>query len=313
MNITAISSFLFFICLVAIISVVKARRKKSATAEVFPSKRTYNFIAVGCALFFTNISAAEFIGGSEAAYTNNMTTMAWGVSSVFAMLLVSEFIIPIYMRGAISTTPDFLAMRYDNSTKLLVTLIFLLSYVFNLLPIILYTGAVALNGLFHFQTVWHISYPAAICLLVIALGIIGCTYTVMGGLKVIMVSDILLGLCLFAGGVLLAYFGLKYVGDGSWQQGLQQIVTTRTEHLNAIGSETDAVPFSGIFTGMFLINLFYWGTEQVIVQQALSARDLQASQKGIALACFGKTGRSAAVYAARYYCRACLQQYAQYH
>jgi SSS family solute:Na+ symporter len=217
-----------------------------------------------------------------------MTVMAWGISSVFAMLVVSEFFIPVYMRGAMSTTPDFLQERYDAGTKRLVSFIFLVSYLVNLLPIVLYSGAVALNGLFHFSDRWGIGYLQTICVLVWGMGILGGLYSIIGGLKAIVVSDLLLAVGMFAAGLMLTYFGLRQLGGGSLQHGIDTIISNKTAHLNAIGTTGDAVPFGTIFTGMLIINLFYWGTEQVIVQQALAGRSLADTQKGISLACVGK-------------------------
>lgn len=289
MNIIAFTTFIAVTFLVAIISWLKTRRHKITTsAGLFLANRNLSFTAVGSALFFTNISAAEFVGNSESVYLNNMTVMAWGVSSVFAMLLVSEFIIPIYLKGAMSTTPDFLESRYDPETKKLVSFVFLISYMVNLLPIVLYSGAIALNGLFHFSDIWHISYGGSIWILVWCIGLVGSLYSILGGLKAIVVSDLVLGICMFTGALLLAYFGLRHVGGGDFQHGIHTILSTKTEHFNSIGTASDAVPFSTIFTGMILMNLFYWGTEQVIVQQALASSNLETSQKGIALACAGK-------------------------
>lgn len=289
MNITAFVTFITVTFLVALISWFKTRRHKITTsAGLFLANRKLSFTAVGTALFFTNISAAEFVGNSESVYLNNMTVMAWGVSSVFAMLLVSEFVIPVYLKGAMSTTPDFLENRYDPQTKKLVSLVFLIGYMVNLLPIVLYTGAVALNGLFHFSDIWNISYGSSIWILVWCIGLIGSLYSILGGLKAIVISDLVLGICMFSGALLLAYFGLKHIGNGDFQNGIQTILSSKTAHFNSIGTTSDAVPFSTIFTGMILMNLFYWGTEQVIVQQALASSNLEASQKGIALACAGK-------------------------
>ncbi|ETZ23196.1 solute:sodium symporter family transporter [Pedobacter sp. V48] len=289
MNATAFITFIVVTFLVGVISWFKTRRHKITTsAGLFLANRTLSFTAVGSALFFTNISAAEFVGSSESVYLNNMTVMAWGISSVFAMLVVSEFVIPVYLKGAMSTTPDFLENRYDPGTKKLVSFLFLISYMVNLLPIVLYSGAVALNGLFHFSDIWHISYASSIWILVWCIGLVGSLYSILGGLKAIVISDLVLGICMFTGAVLLAYFGLSHVGNGNLQQGIHTILTSKTEHFNSIGTSADAVPFSTIFTGMILMNLFYWGTEQVIVQQALASSDLETSQKGIALACAGK-------------------------
>jgi SSS family solute:Na+ symporter len=90
------------------------------------------------------------------------------------------------------------------------------------------------------------------------------------------------------GGILLLVFGLRYLGQGSVVQGVQTILASKKEHLNSIGGAHDPIPFSTLFTGMFLINLYYWGMEQYIMQQALAAKSLSQGQKGISLACLGK-------------------------
>ncbi|RYY35699.1 MAG: solute:sodium symporter family transporter, partial [Sphingobacteriaceae bacterium] len=200
---------------------------------------------------------------------------------------VSEFIMPIYLKGGISTTPDFLEERFDTGTKKFVSAIFLISYVMNMLPTVLYSGAVAFNGLFRISDVFQIDYWQTIWILVWIIGIIGALYTVLGGLKAVAISDTMLGIGMFAGGILLPYFGIKYLGNGDFGEGLRTTLSAKS-HLNAIGKANDAVPFSTLFTGMLLVNLYYWGTEQYIVQQALSSKNLAESQKGIAVACFGK-------------------------
>ncbi|MCW3120274.1 MAG: sodium solute transporter superfamily [Chitinophagaceae bacterium] len=289
MKAATIISFLIFTGLVAVISWYKTRKEKLNTSSgLFLANRNLGFMLTGGALFFTNISAAQFIGENELAYANNMTVMAWGITSIFAMLIVSEFFMPIYLRTGIATTPDYLETRYDKHTKQIVTVIFLISYLVNMLPSVLYSGAVAFNGLFHFSEVYKMDYWITIWILVWIMGIIGCLYSILGGLKAIAISDTVLGIGMFAGGILLPYFGLKYIGNGSMQEGLHILLSLKTEHLNSIGSSTDSIPFSTIFTGMLLINLYYWGTEQYIVQQLLASRNLAECQKGIAVACTGK-------------------------
>ena len=289
MNATAIISFVLFTGAVAFISWYKTRKENLQTSSgLFFANRNLGFLVVGGALFFTNISATQFIGENESVYTNNMTVMAWGMSSVFAMLIVSEFIMPIYLKGGVSTTPDFLEDRYDVGTKKMVSIIFLISYLLNMLPSVLYGGAVAFNGLFHFSEMYNIGYWQTIWVLVWIMGSIGCLYSILGGLKAIAISDTVLGIGMFAGGILLPYFGLKYLGHGNVGHGINIILSSKQEHLNSIGTSKDTIPFATIFTGMLLMNLYYWGTEQYIVQQALSSRNLEESQKGIAVACIGK-------------------------
>jgi SSS family solute:Na+ symporter len=289
MNVGALLSFLVVTIVVALISWYKTRKENLQTsAGLFFANRNLGFLVVGGALFFTNISAVQFIGENELVYTNNMSVMAWGLSSVLAMLIVSEFIMPVYLRSGISTTPDFLEERYDTGTKRFVSVIFLVSYIVNMLPSVLYSGAVTFNGLFRVSEFLHIGYWQTIWVLVWIIGLIGCLYTVLGGLKAVAISDTVLGIGMFAGGILLPYAALKYLGHGSVSTGLDLLLSAKRDHFNAIGGPQDAVPFPTIFTGMLLVNLYYWGTEQYIVQQALASRSLAESQKGIAIASTGK-------------------------
>ncbi len=289
MNVTGFLCFLLFLGLVAVIAIYNTRKMRlNTTAAYFMGNRTLGFWMVGFSLFLTNMSCNTLIGENEFVYTNDMSVMAWGMSSVLAMLIVAEFFLPVYLRMGAVTTPDFLGQRFGPRLKQIVSLFFLASYVVSLIPTVLYGSAVALNGIFHVDEVLGISYFAAIWLLVIGVGIIGCCYTVLGGFRAITVSDLVQGAALLVGGILLLVFGLRYLGQGSALQGVQTILASKKEHLNAIGSAHDPIPFSTLFTGMFLINLYYWGMEQYIMQQALAAKSLSQGQKGISLAALGK-------------------------
>ena len=232
MNLVAIISFFVVTMLVVMISWYKTRKQKlESLSGFFFANRNFGFMVVGGALFFTNINAAQFIGENESVYTNNMSVMAWGMSSVFAMLIVSELIIPIYLKAGISTTPDFLGARYDASTKKLVSFIFLVSYLFNMLPSVLYSGAVAFNGLFNISGNLGIGYWETIWILVWTIGITGCLCSVFGGIGAIAISDVVLGICMFAGGLLLLFFGLTYLGKGSFPVGFQVLLSKRDRTL----------------------------------------------------------------------------------
>ena len=289
MNQTGLIGFFLFLTLVALISIFKTRKVKlNTTAAYFMGNRSLGFWMVGTSLFLTNISCNQFIGENEFVYTNDMSVMAWGMSSILAMLIVAEFFLPVYLKMGAVTTPDFLEQRFGRSMKRIVSLIFLASYLVSLIPTVLYGSAVALNGIFHIDTALGISYFSAIWILVVLVGIIGCCYTVLGGLRAITVSDLVQGLGMLIGGFLLLWFSLQYLGDGSVLHGIEKITGSEKEHLNAIGGANDPIPFSTLFTGMFLINLYYWGMEQYIVQQVLASKSLSQGQKGISLACVGK-------------------------
>lgn len=288
-NSVTIGSFLLFTGIIAFVAWRQARKTRIETlSALFLAGRSLGFLVVGGGLLFANINTATIVGENELVYTNNMSVMAWGITSVLAMLVVSEFFMPIYLRTGIATTPEYLVRRYDHATGKLVSIIFLVSYVVNLLPTVLYSGAVAFNGLFHIADHWGIGYWPTIWILVWIMGATGCLYSVLGGLRAIAVSDTLLGMGIFAGGILLPFFALRYVGHGHWTAGLHTVLDSHRDHLNSIGGPADPIPFPTLFTGMLLVNLYYWGTEQYIVQQVLASRDLKTCQQGIAVACLGK-------------------------
>jgi len=289
LNAAIIISFVVCTVLVAVVSWYKTRSVNlKSVSGLFLAGKNNGYLVVAGSLLLTNLSANQFIGENESVYVNNLSVMAWGVTSVVAMLLVSEFLLPVYFKGGMVTTPDFLADRYDEATKRLVSVIFLLSYVVNLLPPVLYGGAVAMTGMFDLPARFGISYWQCIWIMVWILGVIGSFYTIIGGLKAITISDTVLGGGLLIIGICLPWVALKALGDGDIIAGVTQLLTKHTSHLNAIGSETDAVPFSTLFTGMLLVNIYYWGMEQYIVQQVLVAKNLAHAQKGMALAAVGK-------------------------
>jgi SSS family solute:Na+ symporter len=284
-----IISFLSWTAFVAGVSWYKARKQRLlTTSDFFMGSRSLGFWIVGGSLFFTNMSANQFIGENESVYINNMTVMAWGMSSIVAMLVVSEVFMPLYLRIGAVTTADFLEERFDPATKKIITFIFLAGYLLNLVPTVLYGGAVAFEGIFHLHEQLGISHWAAIWVFVLVLATVGSLYTILGGFRAISISDSVQGLGMVLGGLLLPYFGFRYLGHGSVMTGIRTVLHTQTGHLNAIGSRGDQVPFSTIFTGMLLVNLYYWGMEQYIMQDALAAKNLEQGQKGIALACLGK-------------------------
>jgi SSS family solute:Na+ symporter len=289
MNKTILLSFLSFVACAGIIAIAKGRNTSRRTSiGFFLGNRSLGFWMIGCSLFLTNMSANQFIGENEFVYTTNMSVMAWGMSSVFAMLIVAEFLMPVYLRIGAVTTPDFLALRFDKQTRTMVSVIFLLSYMVNLVPSVLYGCSVAINGIFHIDQQFGLSYFTTIRLLVAFLGVIGALYSVLGGLKVIVISDIIQGIGMLIGAIFIAWFGFRTLGNGHVGAGVTRLLHAHQEHLNSIGRPHDPWPVSTLFTGMLLINIYYWGMEQYIVQEALASKSLAAGQKGMSLACIGK-------------------------
>ncbi|MCJ7688378.1 MAG: solute:sodium symporter family transporter [Clostridiaceae bacterium] len=286
-----IISFLFFTISVGVYTYLKIKgnnRKNLSKDSYFLGGRSLTGAVIGSSLLLANLSAANFVGMSAQAYSGNMSNMAYEVTSGLVLVVVAMFLLPRYLKQGITTVPDFLEDRYDSGVKKTVSILFLLLYVLNLLPTTLYSGAIALSQIFDLQNAFGISYEASIWITVWVIGIIGFFYAIIGGLKAIAIADTLNGIALAIGGLMVPFFGLLYLGKGSFSEGLSNFVTASPEKLNAVGAASDPVPFGAAVTGLLLVNLYYWGTDQSIIQRALAAKNLKEGQKGVILAGFLK-------------------------
>jgi SSS family solute:Na+ symporter len=254
----------------------------------FLAGRSLNGWVIAGSLLLTNLSAANFTGMTALVYGNNLSPIAWTVTVIPPLVFFAGLILPIFLRNGYATIPEFLEHRYGASTRRLVTTLFLLCYVFGGMPVALYGGAIAFIHLFDVPALLGVGETTCVWIVVWALGLIGGIYALFGGLKGVALSDTLNGAGLLFGGALVFWFGVRAVGDGSFLAGGREILANETWKLDAIGNRGDAVPFSVLFTGMLLHNLFYWCANQFIVQRCFGARSLREGQKGVLLAGFFK-------------------------
>lgn len=285
MDLMVIVSFILFSAMVAGITYMKVRNDKKGTSDgYFLGGRSFTGGVIASSLLLTNLSAVSFVGMSAQAYEYNMSVMGWEVGSGITLILVALFLIPRYLKQGITTIPEFIQSRFDDGTRKFITILFLVSYIVNLLPITLYSGAVAMSQIFNVADAFGVSYAGGIWITVWTIGLIGICYAVFGGLKAVAISDTINGIALVIGGLLVPICSLIYLGDGSIGDGLNVFFTSTPEKFNAFGSNSDPLPFSTMFTGLLLVNLYYWGTDQSIVQRGLAAKNLKEGQKGFILA-----------------------------
>jgi SSS family solute:Na+ symporter len=204
------------------------------------------------------------------------------------MVVTAVFLLPRYLKGGLTTVPQFLERRYDKTTKTITSVLFLSGYVVVLLPIVLYSGALAINTMFKVPELLGVSSTTALWITVWGIGIIGSIYAIFGGLKAVAVSDTINAVGLLVGGLLIPFFGLLAIGEGSILTGISTLMETNPEKFKSIGGPESAIPIGTVFTGMMLVQLFYWGTNQAIIQRALGAKNLKEGQKGLLLAAFIK-------------------------
>jgi SSS family solute:Na+ symporter len=282
-------TFIGFTALVAIISYYKTRNTEETSSDgYFLGGRSLTAGVIAGSLLLTNLSTEQIVGLNGASYESGLSVMVWETLAAIAMVVTAMFLLPRYLKGGITTVPGFLAKRFDVTTKTLTSVLFLTGYVVVLLPVILYSGSLAISGMFGIPELLGVTHTQSIWICVWGIGIIGSIYAVFGGLKAVAVSDTINAIGLLIGGVLIPIFGLMMIGDGSILDGLSTLTTENPDKFKSMGGPADPVPFYTIFTGMMLVQLFYWGTNQQIIQRALGAKDLKEGQKGLLLASFIK-------------------------
>ena len=262
--------------------------KETSSDGYFLGGRSLTAGVIAGSLLLTNLSTEQIVGLNGSAYQSGLSVMVWETLAAIAMVVTAMFLLPRYLKGGLTTVPGFLAKRFDVATKTLTSVLFLSGYVVVLLPVILYSGSLAISGMFDIPELLGVSHTQSIWICVWGIGIIGSVYAVFGGLKAVVVSDSINAIGLLIGGLLIPVFGLMMIGDGSLLDGLSILTTENPEKFKSMGGPTDPVPFYTIFTGMMLVQLFYWGTNQQIIQRALGAKDLKEGQKGLLLASFIK-------------------------
>ena len=281
-------SCLFFMGLVAWISYRKTKGEVDTRDGYFLAGRGLGAVFIAGSLLLTNLSAEQLIGLNGSAYGFNLSSMAWEVTAAFATICMAFIFLPRYLAGAFSTLPEFLNDRFDDDVRRLTVILFMLGYGLVTIPSVLYSGSIAVIQLFDVPALFNLSYGTALAVTIVVIGSIGAVYAVFGGLKAVAISDTLNGIGLLLVGAAVPVLGLSLQGEGSVGQGLHIIANTNTEKLNAIGSSSDPTPFATLFTGMIFANLFYWCTNQYVIQRTLAAKNLAEGQKGVLFSGFFK-------------------------
>ncbi len=285
----SIISFVGFTLLVAIISYIATRKTDETSSEgYFLGGRSLTAVVIAGSLLLTNLSTEQIVGLNGQAFTEGILVMAWETLAAIAMVITAIFLLPRYLKGGITTVPQFLERRYDTTTKAITSGLFLSGYVVVFLPVVLYTGSLAITTMFDIPELLGVSKNASIWICVFGIGVTGSIYAIFGGLKAVAVSDTINAIGLLIGGIMIPVFGLLEIGEGSISEGITILMTTNPDKFNAVGSSESSIPFATIFTGMMLVQLFYWGTNQAIIQRALGAKNLQEGQKGLLLGSFIK-------------------------
>jgi solute:Na+ symporter, SSS family len=249
-------------------------RKERNTTDYFLAGRDVAWWAIGASLFSSNIGSEHFIGlaGSGAATGMAAGHFEW-LASLMVLLLGWVFV-PFYLRSNVYTMPEFLERRYNRACRTYLASISLIAYIFTKIAVAVFAGAIVLKAVLGWDMV------TSSLALVVATGI----YTVAGGLAAVIYTEVIQTVILVVGALILMFIGLEQVGG--WA-GLQAKVPPEFFHM--MKPSTDAAfPWTGIFFGAPLLGIWYWCTDQVIVQRVLSAKDIAHAKAGTVVAGFLK-------------------------
>lgn len=265
------------------------RKKKNISSDskaFFLAEGSLTWWAIGASLIASNISAEHFIGMSGSGFALGLAISTYEWMAAATLIIVAVFFIPVYLKNKIYTMPQFLATRYNNSVSTVMTVFWLLVYVFVNLTSILYLGAIAITSISTIGFEWCIAGL-----------IIFSVFVTLGGMKVIGYTDVIQVLVLMIGGLITAYLSLSLLseqfGEGSNVfKGLSILRTKADSHFHMIFDSShpfykDLPGLSVLIGGMWINNLNYWGCNQYIVQRALGA-DLKTARNGILFAAFLK-------------------------
>ncbi|MBX3278393.1 MAG: sodium:solute symporter [Acidobacteria bacterium] len=250
-----------------------ARRERNST-EYFLAGRDVAWWAIGASLFSSNIGSEHFIGlaGSGAATGMAAGHFEW-LASIIVLMLGWVFV-PFYLRSNVYTMPEFLERRYSGACRTYLASISLVAYVFTKIAVAIFAGAIVLKTVLGWG-MWQSSIA-----LVIATGV----YTVAGGLAAVIYTEVIQTVILVAGALALAFIGLGEVGG--WE-GLRAQTPADFFHMMKPPSDGN-FPWTGIFFGAPILGIWYWCTDQVIVQRVLAAKDMGHARAGTVLAGFLK-------------------------
>ena len=274
--------------LVAYISYRRTVGEVSTQDGYFLAGRGLSSVFIAGSLLLTNLSAAQLIGLNGSAYGYNLSSMGWEVTAAFSTVAMAFIFLPRYLAGAFTTLPQFLSDRFDEGLRRMTVVLFMVGYGLVTIPGVLYSGSIAVLQLFDIPSLISVTYSQGLVITIIIVGSIGAMYAIFGGLRAVAVSDTLNGIGLLIIGILVPILGLSALGDGSVSAGVQIITSSETDKLNAIGSSNDPTPFGTLFTGMIFANLFYWCTNQYVIQRTLAAKNLAEGQKGVLFSGFFK-------------------------
>jgi SSS family solute:Na+ symporter len=243
--------------------------KANDSSAYFLGGRNLGWFAIGASLFASNIGSEHLIGLSGAGARGAFPEAQFEILAALILLLLGWVFVPFYIRSGVFTMPEFLEKRYNRGARTYLSLISIISYVLTKISFTIFAGALV------FEVLLGIPFWTGALITVIATGI----YTVFGGLKAVIYTDMIQSIIFILGGLAATYFGLQAIGG--WNEVLLAI------DANAPNADTfmslwrnEEYPWTGVLLGAPILGVWYWCTDQFIVQRVLSAKNIETARRG---------------------------------
>ncbi len=261
----------YFILIIVIGVVVGVRRKNKTSDGFFLAGRSLNWVVIGAALFAANISTTHLVGLVAQGFQDGMV---WGNFEWFAfpgLILLSLVFAPVYYKTRIATLPEFLEKRYGPHTRTMLGIIALLFAIFAHIGISLYAGAVVFKNFFGFEI--NLSLAVIISATLV--------YTLLGGLRAVVITETVQTVILVVGTIVLGVLAVKQLPAHDITSLADFKSAVKPNQLNMVhGPESANLPFISIVLGLPVIAIYYFGSDQTIVQKVLGAKSKRDAQLG---------------------------------
>lgn len=274
MTSTDFAILILYFMLIGVIGWWSSRGSREDSKSYFLGGSHVGWMAIGASLFASNISAEHFIGLAGTGSASGLAVGQFEWLACIILLILGWLFVPFYLKTGVFTMPEFLEKRFNRACRTYLASVSLLAYVFTKISVSVYAGALVLNAILG----WNIWVSAT--LLIVATGI----YTLFGGLRAVIYTDFLQAGILISGGFLLTYLAIQEVGGIS-----SMLSQTPTGYLNLWKpSSHPDFPWTGVLFGAPILGIWYWCTDQMIVQRTLAAKNLDHARKATIFAGFLK-------------------------
>jgi SSS family solute:Na+ symporter len=252
------------------------KKYKDATPEnYFLAGRKLGWTIIGFSFYVSNMSGSTFVGLPGSGYKYGIAVYNYEWLPAVILIFFIAFILPYFFKSGTYTAPGFLEKRFDKRSKITFSVFLLFANIFIDAAAALYAGGMIFKVIFPDVQLW---------LIILLLSLTAGIYIYFGGLDAVVLNDALQAIMIFLGGILITYFAWQKIP--SWDA-LTSSIPEKSLHLIQSVND-DFLPWPGIFSGVLIIGIYFWCTNQFIIQRALAARDLNEGRRGALFAGFLK-------------------------